>query len=90
MQYVRSVDASTCERMIAMSNTNINIEEIRKCIDECKKERKENAKITGIYKEELHEAEKLIKELGYMDFYVYKDIKDAESVQMYDFLIFDI
>lgn len=76
MQYVRSVDALTCERMIAMSNININIEEIRKCIDECKEERKENAKIKGIYKEELHEAEKIIKELGYMDFYVYKDIKD--------------
>ncbi|SUM44797.1 Uncharacterised protein [Staphylococcus intermedius NCTC 11048] len=54
------------------------------------KRKKENAKITGIYKEELHEAEKLIKELGYMDFYVYKDIKDAESVQVYDILIFNI
>ncbi|SUM43430.1 Uncharacterised protein [Staphylococcus intermedius NCTC 11048] len=73
-----------------MSNTNINIEEIRKCIDECKKEEKRTLKLQGIYKEELHEAEKLIKELGYMDFYVYKDIKDAESVQVYDILIFNI
>lgn len=73
-----------------MGNKNIDIKVIRKHIEECKEESKEKAKISGIYKEELHEAEKLIKELGYFDFYVTKGSKDAESIQTYVFVIFDI